>query len=143
MFSPLFDTAKKKRQKYTMHTNLNTANTINTNNYCPSSSSDGDGVGGSGCSDNYDVEESGISDVTENVDDGLMEGGNNLLLNEKEEKELSSIEGGEYFLPSNSDKEIERLQMQHFLLRLFWQGNYSSPIIDDFINGGVKVLDVQ
>src|ERR1043165_8605670 len=31
-------------------------------------------------------------------------------------KELRNIEGGEYFLPS-ADKNIERLQMQHFLIR--------------------------
>ncbi|CAG8586546.1 3762_t:CDS:2 [Acaulospora morrowiae] len=56
---------------------------------------------------------------------------------------LPNIEGGEYFLPSNSDKEIERLQMQHYLMRCIWKENFSSPIKEDFIKGGVKVLDIQ
>ncbi|CAG8450225.1 9576_t:CDS:2 [Acaulospora colombiana] len=54
------------------------------------------------------------------------------------EGESSNIGGGEYFLPSNSDKEIERLQMQHFLMRCIWKENFSSPIKEDFIKGGVK-----
>ncbi|CAG8495942.1 5607_t:CDS:2 [Scutellospora calospora] len=56
--------------------------------------------------------------------------------------EILNIEGGEYFLPS-ADKDIERLQMQHFLFRYIWDGNFSSPIHDKFIDGGVKVLDIQ
>ncbi|CAG8548725.1 5123_t:CDS:2, partial [Racocetra fulgida] len=49
------------------------------------------------------------------------------------DEELLSIEGGEYFLPS-ADKDIERLQMQHFLFRYIWDGNFSSPIHDNFID---------
>ncbi|CAG8642359.1 2858_t:CDS:2, partial [Cetraspora pellucida] len=59
-----------------------------------------------------------------------------------DDEELLSIEGGEYFLPS-ADKDIERLQMQHFLFRYIWDGNFTSPIHDNFIDGGVKVLDIQ
>src|SRR5215210_6228063 len=46
-------------------------------------------------------------------------------------KELRNIEGGEYFLPS-ADKNIERLQMQHFLIRCVWTSNYSSPVEEIF-----------
>ncbi|CAI2163753.1 17532_t:CDS:2 [Funneliformis geosporum] len=57
-------------------------------------------------------------------------------------KELRNIEGGEYFLPS-ADKNIERLQMQHFLFRCIWQSNYSAPVEEFFESSGAKVLDVQ
>ncbi|CAG8436249.1 12548_t:CDS:2 [Funneliformis mosseae] len=57
-------------------------------------------------------------------------------------KELRNIEGGEYFLPS-ADKNIERLQMQHFLFRCIWQSNYSAPVEEFFEPSGAKVLDVQ
>jgi hypothetical protein len=57
-------------------------------------------------------------------------------------KELRNIEGGEYFLPS-ADKNIERLQMQHFLFRCVWASNHSAPTEDIFASGGAKVLDVQ
>jgi hypothetical protein len=57
-------------------------------------------------------------------------------------KELRNIEGGEYFLPS-ADKNIERLQMQHFLIRCTWASNYSTPTEEIFASGSAKVLDVQ
>jgi hypothetical protein len=54
-----------------------------------------------------------------------------------------NIEGGEYFLPS-ADKNIERLQMQHYLFsKCVWRSNYSSPLDETFELGGAKVLDVQ
>ncbi|RGB39068.1 S-adenosyl-L-methionine-dependent methyltransferase [Rhizophagus diaphanus] len=58
-------------------------------------------------------------------------------------KVLRNIEGGEYFLPS-ADKNIERLQMQHYLFsKCVWRSNYSSPLEENFELGGAKVLDVQ
>jgi len=57
-------------------------------------------------------------------------------------KELRNIEGGEYFLPS-ADKNIERLQMQHFLFRCIWKSNNSAKVEKFFSPGGAKVLDVQ
>ncbi|GBB83383.1 hypothetical protein RclHR1_01010024 [Rhizophagus clarus] len=58
-------------------------------------------------------------------------------------KELRNIEGGEYFLPS-ADKNIERLQMQHYLFsKCVWRSNYSSPLEEIFELGGAKILDVQ
>ena len=58
-------------------------------------------------------------------------------------KELRNIEGGEYFLPS-ADKNIERLQMQHYLFsKCVWKSNHSSPPKEIFAFGGARVLDVQ
>ncbi|RIA97153.1 S-adenosyl-L-methionine-dependent methyltransferase [Glomus cerebriforme] len=58
-------------------------------------------------------------------------------------KELRNIEGGEYFLPS-ADKNIERLQMQHYLFsKCVWRSNHSSPVEEIFAPGGTSVLDVQ
>ncbi|RHZ83193.1 hypothetical protein Glove_99g148 [Diversispora epigaea] len=148
--SPLwFDTIGKK-QKYRRHTNpsniINTDINASNSNYFSSSSEKGflsDGDESVGSNSYVGSVGGGDGSGSENISDENSFGRDNFSLNEMEEKELMNIEGGGYFLPSNSDKEIERLQMQHFLLRLFWQGNYSSPIVDDFNNGGVKVLDIQ
>ncbi|CAG8467181.1 11270_t:CDS:2, partial [Diversispora eburnea] len=113
-----------KRHKYRRHTTNTEINPSNSNYF--SSSSD----------------KGFLSDGDESVGSNSYVGRDNFSLNEREEKELTNMEGGEYFLPSNSDKEIERLQMQHFLLRLSWQGNHSSPIVDDFVNGGIWITDL-
>ncbi|CAG8754201.1 17005_t:CDS:2, partial [Gigaspora rosea] len=59
-----------------------------------------------------------------------------------DDEEILQVERGDYFHPS-TNKDVIRLQMQHFLFRYIWEGNYSSPIHDKFIDGGVKVLDIQ
>ncbi|GES97826.1 S-adenosyl-L-methionine-dependent methyltransferase [Rhizophagus clarus] len=46
----------------------------------------------------------------------------------------------QYLLP-NDDDEIDRLQMQHYLLRYIWQSNFSAPV-KEILRCGAKVLDV-
>jgi len=46
----------------------------------------------------------------------------------------------QYLLP-NDDDEIDRLQMQHYLLRYIWQSNFSAPV-KEILKCGAKVLDV-
>ncbi|CAI2167122.1 16122_t:CDS:2, partial [Funneliformis geosporum] len=45
-----------------------------------------------------------------------------------------------YLLP-NDDEEIDRLQLQHYLLRYVWQNNFSSPV-NEILLSGADVLDV-
>ncbi|RIB27805.1 S-adenosyl-L-methionine-dependent methyltransferase [Gigaspora rosea] len=46
-----------------------------------------------------------------------------------------------YIMP-NDDEEVDRLQMQHFLYRNIWNGNYSAPVTEFLERGNCKVLDV-
>ncbi|CAG8464042.1 1569_t:CDS:2 [Scutellospora calospora] len=43
---------------------------------------------------------------------------------------------------SISDKEIERLQRQHWFFKRIWQSNYSAPVEEKLKAGGAKVLDI-
>ncbi|CAG8574767.1 1226_t:CDS:2 [Cetraspora pellucida] len=52
-----------------------------------------------------------------------------------------NIENLHYYLPSD-DLEIDRLQLQHYLVRYTWQSNFSSPVRDLLHEGGARVLDV-
>ncbi|CAJ0766616.1 19645_t:CDS:2 [Entrophospora sp. SA101] len=45
-----------------------------------------------------------------------------------------------YDLPNDND-EIDRLNLEHFLVRAVYQSNYSSPI-NDLLTSGISVLDV-
>jgi hypothetical protein len=47
----------------------------------------------------------------------------------------------DYYL-STDINSIDRLHMYHFLKRYLFQGNFSSPIEDELIKGGSKVLDI-
>ncbi|CAH1764329.1 8904_t:CDS:2 [Entrophospora sp. SA101] len=49
-------------------------------------------------------------------------------------------ENSRYWFP-NDKKEVDRLNMQHYLFRYAWQGNFSSPMGERLSNGGVRVLD--
>ncbi|CAG8642813.1 16354_t:CDS:2 [Funneliformis mosseae] len=40
------------------------------------------------------------------------------------------------------DNEIDRLHSQHYLLRMVWQNNFSVPIKQQLIEGGMHVLDI-
>ncbi|CAJ0830617.1 96_t:CDS:2 [Entrophospora sp. SA101] len=46
-----------------------------------------------------------------------------------------------YVLP-NDDKEVDRLQMQHYLMKHVWGSNFSSPIETKLKQHGSRVLDV-
>ncbi|CAG8666510.1 24601_t:CDS:2 [Cetraspora pellucida] len=46
-----------------------------------------------------------------------------------------------YILP-NDDEEVDRLQLQHFLYRTIWNGNYSAPVAEILEHGNCNVLDV-
>ncbi|CAG8783062.1 33864_t:CDS:2, partial [Racocetra persica] len=45
-----------------------------------------------------------------------------------------------YILP-NDDEEVDRLQLQHFLYRTIWNGNYSAPVTELLERGNCNVLD--
>ncbi|CAG8681466.1 20920_t:CDS:2 [Dentiscutata erythropus] len=45
-----------------------------------------------------------------------------------------------YIMP-NDDEEVDRLQIQHFLYRNIWNGNYSAPVKELLERGNCKVLD--
>ncbi|CAI2187961.1 487_t:CDS:2 [Funneliformis geosporum] len=45
-----------------------------------------------------------------------------------------------YDLP-NDDDEVDRLHLEHFLIRTVWKSNYSSPI-DELLEAGCTVLDI-
>ncbi|CAB4474680.1 S-adenosyl-L-methionine-dependent methyltransferase [Rhizophagus irregularis] len=47
----------------------------------------------------------------------------------------------DYYL-STDINSIDRLHMYHFLKRYLFRGNFSSPIEDELIKGGSKVLDI-
>ncbi|CAG8804257.1 22480_t:CDS:2, partial [Gigaspora margarita] len=53
-----------------------------------------------------------------------------------------NVENIHYFLP-NDDQEIDRLQLQHYMMRYIWHSNFSSPVRDLLNEGGVHVLDVE
>ena len=67
-----------------------------------------------------------------------------------EEEEIFRFEDGrrfhndenpKYFLP-NDDDEIDRLHLQHFLLRHLWQTNYLAPIDDLLKDEESNILDL-
>ncbi|KAF0549288.1 S-adenosyl-L-methionine-dependent methyltransferase [Gigaspora margarita] len=52
-----------------------------------------------------------------------------------------NVENAVYFLPNDND-ECDRLHLQHFIERYFWQSNFSAPV-DHLLNQeGTMVLDV-
>ena len=46
-----------------------------------------------------------------------------------------------YVLP-NDEEEMERLHMQHYIVRLLFGGNYSAPVTKRLESPGAKVLDL-
>ncbi|CAG8440558.1 6661_t:CDS:2 [Acaulospora morrowiae] len=50
-----------------------------------------------------------------------------------------NVPNSKYCLPLD-DEEIDRLQLQHFLFRYIWQGNFSAPV-EEMLESGCKVLD--
>ncbi|KAF0556899.1 S-adenosyl-L-methionine-dependent methyltransferase [Gigaspora margarita] len=52
-----------------------------------------------------------------------------------------NVENIHYFFP-NDDLEIDRLQLQHYMMRFIWRSNFSSPVRDLLDEGGARVLDV-
>jgi SAM-dependent methyltransferase len=46
-----------------------------------------------------------------------------------------------YSLP-NDDAEVDRLQLQHYLQRYIWQGNFCAPVHRSLKKPGARVLDV-
>jgi SAM-dependent methyltransferase len=63
---------------------------------------------------------------------------NNILPNDL--NDLKSFP--KYNFPSFNDDEYESLNFEHYLFRFQWQSNFSSPIEQNLLSGGVKVLDV-
>ncbi|CAG8741692.1 921_t:CDS:2, partial [Racocetra fulgida] len=52
-----------------------------------------------------------------------------------------NVENIHYFFP-NDDQEIDRLQLQHYMMRFIWRSNFSSPMRDLLEEGYAQVLDV-
>ncbi|CAG8501612.1 24_t:CDS:2 [Racocetra persica] len=52
-----------------------------------------------------------------------------------------NVENIYYFFP-NDDQEIDRLQLQHYMMRFIWRSNFSSPMRDLLEEGYAHVLDV-
>ncbi|RHZ85321.1 hypothetical protein Glove_67g48 [Diversispora epigaea] len=52
-----------------------------------------------------------------------------------------NVESVKYPLP-NDEEELDRLHLQHFLLRYVWQRNFSAPVKHILNRNGSKVLDV-
>ncbi|CAG8519956.1 8812_t:CDS:2 [Dentiscutata erythropus] len=52
-----------------------------------------------------------------------------------------NVENIYYFFP-NDEQEIDRLQLQHYMMRFIWCSNFSSPVRDLLDEGGARVLDV-
>ncbi|CAG8698678.1 971_t:CDS:2, partial [Racocetra fulgida] len=52
-----------------------------------------------------------------------------------------TAENQTYFLP-NDDKEYNRLNLQHSIMKTIWQGNFSAPVKLLLDQEGTKVLDV-
>ncbi|CAB4419219.1 unnamed protein product [Rhizophagus irregularis] len=50
-------------------------------------------------------------------------------------------ENAKYALP-NDDAEVDRLQLQHYLQRYVWQGNFCAPVRRSLTKPGARVLDV-
>ncbi|CAG8733972.1 13573_t:CDS:2, partial [Funneliformis mosseae] len=46
-----------------------------------------------------------------------------------------------YYLPNDS-QESDRLNMQHYLYRHVWKGNFSSPMTKELTEGNTSVLDI-
>ncbi|CAI2171733.1 17218_t:CDS:2, partial [Funneliformis geosporum] len=46
-----------------------------------------------------------------------------------------------YYLPNDS-QESDRLNMQHYLYRHIWKGNFSSPMAKELTGGNTSVLDI-
>ncbi len=59
----------------------------------------------------------------------------------KYEPKISDEEELLYYL-SNNVSDIDRQHMHHFFKRYQFQGNFSSPVEDQLIQGGCKVLDI-
>ncbi|KAF0533481.1 S-adenosyl-L-methionine-dependent methyltransferase [Gigaspora margarita] len=55
-------------------------------------------------------------------------------------RKFHNIRGSSYSMPVD-EEECDRLQIQHFLFRCIWKGNFSAPIKDILENGG-HILDV-
>ncbi|GBB84446.1 hypothetical protein RclHR1_11000002 [Rhizophagus clarus] len=71
---------------------------------------------------------------TKNITDELYNNNNN------SPHDLKSFH--KYNYPSFNDDEFERLNLEHYLFRFQWQSNFSSPIEQNLLSGGVRVLDV-
>ncbi|CAG8741479.1 13186_t:CDS:2 [Dentiscutata erythropus] len=56
-------------------------------------------------------------------------------------RRFHNVENAIYPLP-NDDNELDRLHLQHFLIRYIWQSNFSAPINQILSNPGSKILDV-
>ncbi|CAG8676062.1 14113_t:CDS:2, partial [Dentiscutata heterogama] len=56
-------------------------------------------------------------------------------------RRFHNVENAVYPLP-NDDDELDRLHLQHFMMRYIWQNNFSAPINHILSNPGAKVLDV-
>ncbi|CAG8546272.1 11152_t:CDS:2 [Dentiscutata heterogama] len=52
-----------------------------------------------------------------------------------------NVENIYYFFP-NDEQEIDRLQLQHYMMRFIWCSNFSSPVRDLLEEGDAHVLDV-
>ncbi|SRR6266542_3339115 len=59
----------------------------------------------------------------------------------EEGRRFHNDENAKYFLP-NDDKEVDRLRMQHLMIKHAWQSNYSAPIDDSLKRKNAKVLDL-
>ncbi|KAH8547850.1 S-adenosyl-L-methionine-dependent methyltransferase [Umbelopsis sp. PMI_123] len=55
-------------------------------------------------------------------------------------RRFHNVEGSEYLFPCD-DEEIDRMHVQHFMVRFAIQGNYLAPVSDSLRNGAA-VLDV-
>ncbi|CAG8552568.1 21543_t:CDS:1 [Cetraspora pellucida] len=53
----------------------------------------------------------------------------------------SGIEDVNYVYPVDDD-EVDRCQMQHFLMKHIWEGNFSAPVEDLLSSYDTKVLDI-
>ncbi|CAG8534235.1 11714_t:CDS:2, partial [Scutellospora calospora] len=53
----------------------------------------------------------------------------------------SGIEDVNYVYPVDDD-EVDRCQMQHFLMKHIWEGNFSAPVEEMLSNYDTKVLDI-
>src|SRR5689334_2765213 len=59
---------------------------------------------------------------------------------EEEEEEEEEIQT-KFYLPNN-DCDIDRQHTHHFIKKILFQSNFSSPIEDKLIQGKSKILDV-
>ncbi|CAG8702683.1 3086_t:CDS:1, partial [Racocetra persica] len=53
----------------------------------------------------------------------------------------SGIEDVNYVYPVDDD-EVDRCQMQHFLMKHIWEGNFSAPVEELLSSHNTKVLDI-